>query len=69
MADPDQFLADVGRVSAIGPTVHLELGTTTPRGEAIARAHVLLSREFARSLAETLLRALDAASAAPPPPP
>jgi hypothetical protein len=60
MEDVPEFLADIGRVSAIGPTVHIELGTTTPEGAAVHRAHVMLSREFARSLAETLLKALDA---------
>jgi hypothetical protein len=65
MADLPQFLADVGRVSAIGPTIHVELGQTTPDGNAVHRAHVMLSREFARSLAETLLKALDAAEGTP----
>lgn len=65
MDDIPEFLADIGRVSAIGPTVHMELGTTTPEGTAVQRAHVMLSREFARSLAETLLKALDAQGTIP----
>jgi len=60
------FLADVGRVSAIGPTVHVELGSTMPDGTAIHRAHVMLSREFAVELANTLLRALARQSAGEP---
>jgi hypothetical protein len=53
-----QFMADVGRVSAIGVTVHLELGTTLPDGRTQPRAHVMMSREFAQSLVDTLNRAL-----------
>lgn len=63
-----QFFADVGRVSPLGPaglTVHMELGTTLPDGQAISRAHVMMSRDFARSLSEALARALEV-SAVPP---
>lgn len=54
-----QFLADVARVSATGHTVHVELATSLPSGQAQPRAHVMLGREFARELAAALLRAAD----------